>query len=259
MDKGWYEDIVKHMVPVGNKYNRAVYAFEFSDKSVYVGLTGNLDRRKKSHTEEEENSAVKIKMSILGEKPEMKILSDGYIDYLDAQNMEGFMVSKYRDDGWEILNRTVTGSLGSCTRVWTLEILRELVKKYKSRSEFVENEPNAYAAAARNEWLDDIFQNMDRLINPNNTWTYEVVAKEAVKYNKKQDFAKGSPNAYHAARNNGWFKELTKNYTGGKKSWTPENLKIESSKYKTKGEFWKNAPSAAKSANKQGLMNLLFY
>jgi hypothetical protein len=257
-DKGWYEEIVKHMVPIGNKYNRAVYAFEFSDKSVYVGLTGNLEKRQKSHTEEEENSAVMLRMKILGQKPEMKILSDGYIDYRDAQNMEGCMVSKYKSEGWEILNRTVTGSLGSCTRVWTLVMLKELVKKYKTRTEFVENEPNAYAAAARNGWLDDVFKDMKRLINPNNTWTYEVVAKEAAKYNKKSDFAQGSPLAYHAAKRNGWFKELTKNYTENRKSWTLDNLKKLVKKYKTRGEFWTKEPSAAKSASKQGFMDVLF-
>jgi hypothetical protein len=255
--KGWYEEIVKHMEPVGNKYNRVVYVFEFPDKSVYVGLTGNVDRRERSHTKDEENSAVKLHMIRLGEKPKMKIVSDGYIDYKDAQNMEGCVLEKYRDEGWKILNRTKTGSLGSCTRLWTIEMVKEVVKKYNSRTDLLNNEPNAYAAAARNGWLEDIFKDVKRLINPNNTWTYELVSKEAAKYNKKSDFVKGSPLAYHAARRNGWFNELTKNYNTSK-SWTPENITKEAQKYKSRKEFFDNAGSAYNKALKLGMMDLLF-
>jgi|688.fasta_scaffold78188_2 hypothetical protein len=256
--KGWYEDIVKHMEPVGNKYNRAIYVFEFPDHSAYVGLTGNLKRREKSHMEEEDNSAVLLHMNRIGQKPLMKILSDGYIDFKDAQNMESCMLDKYRSEGWKILNRAKTGSLGSCTRVWTLEMLKKLVKKYKSRTEFVTKEPNAYAAAARNGWLDDVFTDMKRLINPNNTWTYEVVAKEAAKYNKKTDFAKGSPLAYNAARRNGWFEELTKNYSGGITKWTYDLLKKEAKKYKTRKEFATNSGSAYNASIRQNVLDDFF-
>jgi predicted GIY-YIG superfamily endonuclease len=256
--KGWYEDVVKHMEPVGNKYNRAIYVFEFPDHSAYVGLTGNLKRREKSHMEEEDNSAVLLHMNRIGQKPLMKILSDGYIDFKDAQNMESCMLDKYRSEGWKILNRAKTGSLGSCTRVWTLEMLKKLVKKYKSRTEFVTKEPNAYAAAARNGWLDDVFTDMKRLINPNNTWTYEVVAKEAAKYNKKTDFAKGSPLAYNAARRNGWFEELTKNYSGGITKWTYDLLKKEAKKYKTRKEFATNSASAYNASIRQNVLDDFF-
>lgn len=212
-DRGWYEDIVRHMVPVGNKYNRLVYVFEFPDKSVYVGLTGNITKRQKSHMEVENNSAVKVHMIKINKTPILKIISDGYIDYIDAQNMEHITLQKYKTDGWNILNRTKTGSLGSSNRKWTLEKLKELVKNYKTRSEFLLHETNAYAAIARNGWLSVVFQDVKRLINPNGTWTFDVVAKEASKYNKKKDFFQNSPHAYYAAKSKGWFNEMTKNYT----------------------------------------------
>lgn len=256
-EKGWYEDVVKHMEPLGNKYNRAVYVFEFSDNSVYVGLTGNLNKRERSHIKDDYNSAVLLHMNSLGETPIMKIVSDGYINFKDAQTMEGCVLEKYRSEGWNILNRAKTGSLGSCVRVWTLDMIKEIVKKYNSRKEFLENEPNAYAAAARNGWLEDIFNDVKRLINPNNTWTYDMVSKEAAKYNKKSDFFKGSPLAYYAARRNGWFDELTKNYITSK-SWTPENITKEAQKYKSRKEFFDNAGAAYNKALKLGMMDFLF-
>ena len=35
----WLDDICSHMKVIGNLHKRCIYVFEFSDKSVYVGLT----------------------------------------------------------------------------------------------------------------------------------------------------------------------------------------------------------------------------
>ncbi len=34
---------------IGNKFKRCIYAYEFSDNYVYVGLTLNLDKRNNRH------------------------------------------------------------------------------------------------------------------------------------------------------------------------------------------------------------------
>ena len=52
--KGWLDKLKKWGV-LGNAFKRLVYAYEFRDKkgnplAVYVGLTGNEDRRDKEHT-----------------------------------------------------------------------------------------------------------------------------------------------------------------------------------------------------------------
>ena len=41
---GWLDEICLHMKSIGNKYNRCIYAYEFSDNYVYVGLTCNLEK-----------------------------------------------------------------------------------------------------------------------------------------------------------------------------------------------------------------------
>jgi len=41
---GWLDDICSHMKRKGNHYNRCIYSCEFSDKSVYVGLTYNFEK-----------------------------------------------------------------------------------------------------------------------------------------------------------------------------------------------------------------------
>ena len=48
-NNGWLYDICKHMIRLGNKSKRCIYAFEFDDKYIYVGLTYNIENRKEQH------------------------------------------------------------------------------------------------------------------------------------------------------------------------------------------------------------------
>ena len=43
------DEVCSHMKIIGHKYKRCIYAYEFLDNSVYIGLTFNLDRRKNEH------------------------------------------------------------------------------------------------------------------------------------------------------------------------------------------------------------------
>lgn len=45
----WLDDICGHMKIIGNLYKRCIYSIEFSDKSVYVGLTYNYENRIVEH------------------------------------------------------------------------------------------------------------------------------------------------------------------------------------------------------------------
>ena len=50
---GWLDDICQHMIPIGSKYKRCIYSYEFADNHVYVGLTYNLNKRK--HNRDQDN------------------------------------------------------------------------------------------------------------------------------------------------------------------------------------------------------------
>ena len=41
----WLDEFCSHMELLGDLYNRCIYAYEFSDKCVYIGLTFNLKKR----------------------------------------------------------------------------------------------------------------------------------------------------------------------------------------------------------------------
>lgn len=111
---GWIDEICLHMEILGNKYNRCVYAYEFDDNCVYVGLTYNLSERHRHHNIDSinNNSAVlrhRKKTSLI---PRLVQLSE-YISVEEASKLEGIKVEEYKKNGWTILNVSKTGSVGS--------------------------------------------------------------------------------------------------------------------------------------------------
>jgi len=78
-------------------------------------------------------------------------------------------------------------------------------KKYKTRYEFKQNAPSAYASARKNKWLSEMdwFEEGKK---PNGYWqNKEIVFAEALKYSSKSEFCKRCRSAYYAAWKNKWL------------------------------------------------------
>ena len=106
----WISDICKHMIPRGDKYHRCIYVYEFSDGSAYVGLTYNLNKRKKNR-KRDINDAVTIHINKTNLIPTITKLTK-YLSIKEAIKMEEYYHNKYLNEGWKMLNRTKTGGLG---------------------------------------------------------------------------------------------------------------------------------------------------
>lgn len=100
-----------HMEVLGNRKYRMIYAYEFPDYSVYIGLTFDYKKRGKDHTTDH-NSAVYRHIKETGLTPARKFLTD-YLPVKEAQKLEGEYVEKYRSEGWKILNIAKTGGAGA--------------------------------------------------------------------------------------------------------------------------------------------------
>ena len=100
-----------HMETLGNRRYRMIYAYEFPDHSVYVGLTFDYKKRGRDHAIDQ-NSAVNKHIKETELTPVRKSLTD-YLPVKEAQKMEGQYVEKYRSEGWMILNVAKTGSTGA--------------------------------------------------------------------------------------------------------------------------------------------------
>lgn len=160
----WLDQCCSHMIKLGSIYKRLIYVFEFPDKSVYVGLTCNSEKRKNNHLLHEikrKKSSVYKYIQLTGLKPLFKILTE-YIPLELAILKESEFVEKYRLENWRILNKTKTGGLGGGIIKWTKENCFNDALKYSYKKEWKNKSSSAYDAARRNLWIDECCKHMKR-------------------------------------------------------------------------------------------------
>lgn len=226
----------------GDRKHKCIYVYEFADNFAYVGLTYNINERQKKR-DSNKNDAVTLHMNETNLRP-IRIQLTEYIDVNDAIELEEYYVTKYRNDGWKILNRTKTGGIGGGIKLWTKKNCQKEALKYKYRNDFRINSKSAYTISIKNKWLDDI---CDHMMDKYNKWTFEKCLVEAKKYKTKTDFGKNSRLAYVGAINNGWLDDICLHMLKLKEKnnyWNREQCVIEAKKYKTINEFRKNKKSA---------------
>jgi hypothetical protein len=238
---GWLNDVTSHMGKLGSIKKRMVYAYEFSDNYVYIGLTYHKDKRNDQHMK---SGPVYKHIQETGLIPIRIEISD-YIDAQDASKLEQLTENKYRNEGWNILNQAKTGLLGGNILIWTPETVRNESQKYKTLSDFRNYSPKAYNAARRNGWLPEL-----GLLNTQIKWDFDSVQKEAMKYKTRKEFSLNSKGAYVFALRNKILDDITKHMDVKKIKWTKELANTEALKYKTKGDFAKNSKKAYETANK---------
>jgi len=205
---GWWDEITSHMEYLGHLYERAVYAWEFPDNHVYVGLTDDLARREKQHLDPEGRTRVSEHIVKTGLTPLIKKISD-YIDVKEAQELERCSVDLYKNGGWIILNKVKAGGLGACKKVWTKDKVEEEAKKYTTRKDFKKNSHSAYVIAVREGWIDDVTQHMTWL--QGKPWTIDALKNEISKFRTLPELRKGNPSVYSAVYRLGLSDELFKN------------------------------------------------
>ena len=242
-DNKWLDEICSHMKILGNLLLRLVYAYEFSDNYVYIGLTCNEIKRNNQHfiTGPVHNHTIITKLN-----PIKKILTDGYVSVVDAVKLEGFYVEKYKNEGWNILNKAKTGAVGTNKLIWTKEKCQEEALKYDNRSIFSKMSNGAYDSAHRHKWLDEICSHIIQLRKPNNYWTKEKCQEEALKYDNRSDFYNNSK-AYDLAHRHKWLDEICSHMIQIRKPngyWTYEKCKEEALKYNNRREFNEKSSSA---------------
>jgi len=252
----WLDSICSHMIKNGNKFNRCVYVYEFSDNCAYIGLTYNIKERNINRKSNDNDQVTKhIKITQL--EPILKQLTD-YIPVDEAAKLEIEYIQKYKDNNWDVLNKIKGGTIGGNNLKWTKELCQQEALKYKTRSEFQKKSGSAYVASRIKGWLNDISKHMIEMQKPMYYWTKEKCKIEALKYNSKIEFRKNSGGAYSAAQRKKWISEICKHMIEKRKPmyyWVKENCQIEALKYKSKWEFFKKSNGAYESSRKNGYLN----
>jgi predicted GIY-YIG superfamily endonuclease len=159
---GFLEDICNHMIVLGDMYKRCIYAFEFNDNHVYVGLTFNINTREKDHLNDEKSQVYKHIKST-NSKYNLIRLTD-YIPVVNARFKEQEYVKLYEKKGWTILNSAKAGGTGGTPIKWSKDKCKKEALKYNHRNDFRKGSRGAYELARRNKWLDDICNHMTPIL-----------------------------------------------------------------------------------------------
>lgn len=202
LQDGFLDEICQHMRPAGHNYRRALYAYEFVDKSVYVGLTYDYEQRHQQHLTDTRKRLWKKFQTTLFKLVKFNV----WMDKNSAKLEEEKLVETYKTSGWTILNRIRAGGLGGTTRKWFKNTCAKEAKKYRTRSAFIKGSSGAYDAAKDNGWLDEICGHMQRLRV--RKWTRDKLLEEAKKYSMLKDFREQAAGAYERALKDGLLDEI---------------------------------------------------
>lgn len=204
------DEICLHMVPIGNRFKRLVYTFMFSDNTVYVGLTKNIDERKEKHLRDKDSAVFKYKNKT-GIEPVLY-----YTDYMDVKQaiqLEKSTIENYRNESYNILNVAKAGAVGGGNLIWTFERCKAEAINYESRKEFAIKSNSAYNSARRFGWLEKICVHMKNSrihYKKKNYWDKKKCISVSVKCLNRNQFYKKYPGAYMACLKNKWLDEVCK-------------------------------------------------
>lgn len=210
---GWRKDYtwLKHL-EISEKNEYIVYCYIHENtNSAYVGLTKNIKRRHKQHHNGEKKHGVVYYDNVfnyfknLGEEVPEPIILEFDIFAKDAQFYEEYYVDLFRKNGFSIINKTKTGSLGGGNKIWSYEKCMNESKKYKNRGEFSRKCPGGYDASKRNKWIDDWPWMKPSRKNPRGYWSYDRCKCEVEKYKSKKEFMDNSYTAYSKINKMKWY------------------------------------------------------
>ena len=231
---GFYEECCAHMGTRGNK-QRIIYAYEFENAhAAYIGLTFKMEVRNKRH--HKEGAVYDFAQLHSIDIPSPKVLTD-FMDQEEASIQEGVWLQKYKDNGWIILNRFKTGSLGG-QEILDYDIakieesmqgydkLDDWGKSHSSYREFIRQHNLEYL-------LDKHFPERQKRVYDN----YEECRKAYSQCKSIRQVHDRFPGALAAAKRHGWHKELSELCRSTNIKYT-RNFCIDLiSKYKTLKDF----------------------
>jgi REP element-mobilizing transposase RayT len=238
----WHE-LISHIEKKSSSFNRFIYAFEFSDNHVYVGLTYNLNKRKSDHlTTEKRVSPVVEHIKKTGLDYTFKTVFDESYPKDIAGEMEKIALQDYIEKGWIPLNKAKPGSLGGMKLMWTYEKIKEELKGIKTLSEAKKKIPlHAFENMKKYGWWDEFISPL--IIDARVFWTVERALEELKKYETRLDMRKNQNGLYKFLHKNGLLQSFPKQKTSRKNllknKFTKEQVYGKCLTYKTGGDVMK--------------------
>ena len=198
---GYLDEICSHFQIKGSRYMRFVYAYEFPDNHVYVGLTYNIKERKMRHLKK---GSVFNYSEFTKLIPIFKKLTDIPVEVEEAKKLEYIYLQQYIKEGWIKLNRAKTGGIGGNVFKWGYDKCLLEAKKYKYRSDFKKGSAGAFDSARRLGFLDEVCSHMTKRKSTKRVFILEECIEIAMRYDTYRDFRVGESNIHGVVCKNKW-------------------------------------------------------
>lgn len=254
LKQGWLDSICKHMKYTGNLHSRAIYAYEFSDKSVYVGLTYNYNQRALRHQTDPRSPVYrKIKAGI-----KFKLVQDN--EWFSADKIkieEEKRIQNYRKRNFTILNKAKAGGLGGNSIKWTAENLKRTALKYKKRVDFQKHDRTAYTVAWKKGLLDKLCAHMQPKRGTVPKYSFTVCKALAKKCKFRSEFQKKYPRHYSYAYANYDLDKICKHMKKKQitSKWTPKLCMMRAKKFLRRSDFKKYDGAAYSASIRLGVLD----
>lgn len=175
------DKICNHMNISGDIYNRFVYIYQFSDNSIYVGITYNKKQRHLQH----------LTKGIAKNKTIITYKVSKLLSAQDALALEQKMVDLFRGNGFNVLNKNKCYSLGYVKQIWTKDKIIAAAKSCKTRTEFNRKYRAAYKLTIKSEYYDEVFKhlppkyfgNFKKVLNLSTKEIFNSCSIASLKYN----------------------------------------------------------------------------
>jgi len=249
-NNGWTEECHAHMLDRQTDGSRSIYAMEFDDQSVYVGLTLNTGLREKQHMERTYNKALKENLA-KGLSYSFVVLEEG-LDKNESQERERATLDRYKQKGCRILNANGAGALGGTNHKWDRESCLAEARKHKTIKAWVKAAKSSVHVASKNGWWEECTAHMDK---KRGAWTKEEALETAKQFDSITKWRKKFNGAYQAALKNGWLEECSAHMISATRPagyWTLERCKESALRFDQQSKWKVDDNAAYLAANRKG-------
>lgn len=159
--RGLLDKCCAHMTPAANPYagDYVIYAYEFADKHVYVGLTFLPAMRRSMH----KLRGPVAHYALICANYTHKQLETGLQTPEAAAEAESKWLEQYRAAGWTLLNQNKAGGLGALQKTkWTREAVLAEALKYQTRQAWIDGSQMSYRIAKREGWFAEASAHMPK-------------------------------------------------------------------------------------------------
>lgn len=204
---GWMDEICEHMTAPEIMATKVVYIIKrIGSRQAYVGISSSPDRRYASHI----NRPMPHTREIISNPHRFRIVSTR-MPAIAAAKLERRLIAHLIRKGWEVVNITKGGHVGSPPRIWDKKSLKKIAASVATRGELLANHSGAYSAAHDRGWLNDIFANHKNRgygDGPIRDWAVPHIRELASKCVSRADMKNRYPKAFQAAYRRGCLDDV---------------------------------------------------